>query len=140
LSTRLRRRIHQHQPGANYQPRHPRHSAQPSVAGHIPTRIVVPHEISSHRSSPENLSVLVQSQNGSTKLIELLARTGIYGTAETNVNRKIISLNTPPHSGPKFPALDITPPRETSAGKVDRPKPNPKSRPKVSVSKTLHTF
>jgi hypothetical protein len=30
------------------------------------------------------------SQNGSTIAIDLLARTGIYGIDETNVNRKII--------------------------------------------------
>jgi hypothetical protein len=40
-------------------------------------------------------AIQTSKQNGSTILIDLLARTGIYGIAETNVNRKIIpSLET----------------------------------------------
>jgi hypothetical protein len=42
------------------------------------------------------------SQNGSTRLIDLLARREIYGTAETNVNRKII---------PNSQILDFAAPR-----------------------------
>jgi hypothetical protein len=56
-------------------------------------RSTTPNEILSHRRSPENPSILQHStlsQNGSTILIGFLARIGIYGTAETNVNRKII--------------------------------------------------
>jgi hypothetical protein len=53
-------------------------------------------------------AIQTSKQNGSTILIDLLARTGIYGIAETNVNRKIIpSFETIVSELPRRPTLAL---------------------------------